>query len=154
MMQSIGSYGNVGIIYTTTLNDVAAEHLRGGFFEGWPNPPSAETHLRILHGSSHVVLARDDATGRVIGYINAVSDGLHSAFIPQLEVLPAYREHGIGSELVRRMLEQLRDFYSIDLLCDEDVQPFYERLGMRRATGMLWRNYERQPGVQTKENGA
>ena len=144
----------MGITYATTLDGVPAEQLAGGFFEHWPNPPAPETHLRILRGSSHVVLARDDATGRVIGYVNAVSDGLHSAFIPQLEVLPAYREHGIGSELVRRMLEQLRDFYSVDVLCDEDVQPFYERLGMRRATGMLWRNYARQSGVQTCEDGA
>jgi hypothetical protein len=45
------------------------------------------------------------------------------------------------------MLDQLSDFYSIDLLCDADVQPFYERLGMRRATGMLRRNYERQSGA-------
>lgn len=137
----------MGIIYTTTLDGVRANHLRGGFFEGWPNPPAPETHLRMLHGSSHVVLARDAETSQVIGYINAVSDGVHSAFIPQLEVLPEFRGHGVGSELVRRMLDQLSGFYSIDLLCDEDVQPFYERLGMRRATGMLRRNYERQSGA-------
>jgi hypothetical protein len=32
----------------------------------------------------------------------------------------------------------------VDLLCDPDVQPFYERLGMRRATGMLIRHFDRQ----------
>jgi ribosomal protein S18 acetylase RimI-like enzyme len=137
----------MGITYTYSLDGITASKLAGGFFEGWPNPPVPETHLRMLHGSSHVVLALDDGTGQVIGYINAVSDGLHSAFIPQLEVLPAYRERGIGGELVRRMLEQLRGYYSIDLICDEDVQPFYERLGMRRATGMLYRNYDRQAGA-------
>jgi ribosomal protein S18 acetylase RimI-like enzyme len=88
----------------------------------------------------------------VIGYINAVSDGLHSAFIPQLEVLPEYRKRGIGGELVRRMLDQLRDFYSIDLICDEEIQPFYERLGMRRAIGMLYRNYGRQAGASLEES--
>jgi GNAT superfamily N-acetyltransferase len=137
----------VGITYTTALDGVRVDHLRGGFFDGWPNPPAPATHLRMLHGSSHVVLARDAVTGQVIGFINAISDGVHSAFIPQLEVLPEYRKHGVGSELVRRMLDQLSDFYSIDLLCDADVQPFYERLGMRRATGMLRRNYERQSGA-------
>lgn len=137
----------MGITYTNSLDEISTSQLEGGFFEGWPSPPSPETHVRILRGSSHVVLARDAAAGLVVGYINAVSDGLHSAFIPQLEVLPAYRGQGIGGELVRRMLEQLRDFYSIDLLCDEDVQPFYERLGMQRASGMLWRNYDRQSGA-------
>ena len=32
------------------------------------------------------------------------------------------------------------------LLCDPDVQPFYARLGLRPASGMLLRNYERQSG--------
>ena len=42
------------------------------------------------------------------------------------------------------MLERLRELYMIDLLCDPPLQPFYERLGMQRAHGMLVRNYERQ----------
>jgi hypothetical protein len=42
------------------------------------------------------------------------------------------------------MLNQLSNLYMIDLLCDPDVQPFYERLGMHRTQGMLIRNYERQ----------
>ena len=43
--------------------------------------------------------------------------------------------------------EQLKDFYAVDLLCDENLQPYYERRGMRRATGMFIRNYERQSGI-------
>jgi len=115
-----------------------------GFFVGWPNPPSPDAHLRILHGSAHVVLALDDATNNVVGFITAISDGVSCAYIPHLEVLPQYQGNGIGSELMRRMLDRLRDLYMIDLLCDSHVQPFYERLGMRRAQGMLLRNYERQ----------
>ena len=63
--------------------------------------------------------------------------------IPLLEVLPEYQGRGIGAELVRRMLEELQQLYMIDLLCDEDVQPFYERFEMRRAQGMFIRNYDR-----------
>ncbi|HLI51328.1 MAG TPA: GNAT family N-acetyltransferase [Thermomicrobiaceae bacterium] len=117
-----------------------------GFFVGWPNPPSPERHLALLNGSSHVVLAIDDDTGRVVGFINASSDGVLSAYIPLLEVLPEYQDRGIGSELTRRMLDQLRDLYMIDLLCDPEIQPYYERFGMRRATGMMLRNYGRQSG--------
>jgi ribosomal protein S18 acetylase RimI-like enzyme len=132
------------ITYTTSAAGVTADHLRGGFFEGWGAPPAPETHLSLLQGSSHIVLARDGDS--VIGYITAISDGVLAAYIPHLEVLPAYRGQGIGSELVRRMLDQLRHLYMIDLICDPDVQPFYERLGMRRYSGMIYRNYERQSG--------
>ena len=134
------------IRYTTTLAGVTPDQLRGGFFDGWPNPPSPETHLRLLQGSSHVVLAVDHATGNVVGFITAVSDGVLSAYIPLLEVLPAYTGQGIGLELTRRMVEQLRHLYMVDLLCDEPLQAFYAKLGMHRATGMLLRNYSRQNG--------
>lgn len=136
------------IVYTDSLDDVGAEHLTGFFVDwGWPNPPSPETHLTLLHNSYKVVLAVDERSGNVVGYISAISDGVLSAYIPLLEVLHPYQGQNIGSELVRRMLDKLQHLYMIDLLCDVDVQPFYERLGMQSATGMLIRNYDRQSGT-------
>lgn len=134
------------IVYTDSLDSITPGRLQG-FFVGWPNPPSPETHLRILQGSAAVVLAVDEASGQVVGFINAISDGFHAAFIPNLEVLPAYQGQGIGSELVRQMLRRLDRYYAIDLMCDVDVQPFYERLGLRRSTGMVLRHYPRQSGA-------
>ena len=134
------------VTYTDSLDGVTLDDLHG-FFVGWPNPPASEAHLRLLRGSYRVWLARDTDTGQVIGFINATSDGVLSAFIPLLEVLPAWQGHGIGSELVRRMLVSLSHLYAIDLICDADVQPFYARLGGRPFSAMLWRNYERQNGA-------
>lgn len=131
------------ITYTDSLAAVTSDHLRGGFFAGWPKPPSPEAHYRILASSASVVLARVE-DGTVVGFITAVSDGISCAYIPHLEVLPAYQGQGIGSTLVRRMLEKLRHLYMIDLVCDPDLQPFYEQLGMRAAVGMVVRNYDRQ----------
>jgi ribosomal protein S18 acetylase RimI-like enzyme len=135
----------MNIRYQYTLEDVTADHLHG-FFVGWPSPPSPATHLRILQGSQHVILAVDEATEHVVGFITALSDGVLSASIPQLEVLPAYQGRGIGSALVRQMLTQLHALYMIDLMCDPPLQPFYERLGMRPWSGMVVRNYDRQAG--------
>ena len=93
------------------------------------------------------VVAPHDLTG--LGMLHhrlPVSDGVLSAYIPLLEVLPAYQQSGIGAELMRLMLETLSDIYMVDLLCDLEVQPYYERMGMRRATGMLVRNYAAQSG--------
>jgi hypothetical protein len=42
------------------------------------------------------------------------------------------------------MLAKLRHLYMVDLVCDPEVQPFYERLGMRTVVGMVVRNYDRQ----------
>jgi ribosomal protein S18 acetylase RimI-like enzyme len=129
------------ITYAESVAGVTAEQL-SGFFVGWTSPPAAAQHLELLSGSSHVVLALNGE--KVVGFINAISDGVLSAYIPLLEVLPGQQGQGIGGELVRRMLEQLSGLYMIDVLCDEDVLPFYEKQGMSRATGAIFRNYDWQ----------
>jgi ribosomal protein S18 acetylase RimI-like enzyme len=131
------------VVFADTAEGVSPEQLEG-FFAGWPNPPSAATLLRILNGSAHVVLARDGGSGRVVGFITAVSDGISAAYIPHLEVLKEMQGQGIGSELARRMVAKLRSLYMVDLVCDSDLQPFYERLGFRPYSAMIIRNYERQ----------
>ncbi|TVQ53885.1 MAG: GNAT family N-acetyltransferase [Phycisphaerales bacterium] len=141
------------VIYVDSLDGVTPGML-DGFFDGWPAPPSPETHLRILRGSAHVVLAVDRSAGRVVGFVNALSDGVISAYLPLLEVLPAYRRLGIGRELVTRMLHKLEDHYMIDIVCDPDIVPFYERLGFARGTAMMQRNYNRQSGQPKSTGGA
>jgi ribosomal protein S18 acetylase RimI-like enzyme len=126
------------IDYTDSLAGIEPEQL-GGFFIGWPHPPSRETHLRLLAGSDYVVLALDLDTGQVIGYVTALTDGVLSSFIPLLEVLPAYQDRGIGTALMTRMLDRLGHLPNVDLLCDPDVVPFYERFGMKPVGGMALR---------------
>lgn len=137
--------------YLTSADTISPDQLHG-FFVGWPNPPSPERHLAILRRSDAVVLAVDEASGQVVGFINALSDGVLSAFIPLLEVLPDYQGRGIGSELVQRLLAQLEGLYAVDLLCDAEVQPFYARLGMQPAQGMMLRRYDRQAGGRSQAN--
>lgn len=132
------------IRFTDSLSGITADQLDGAYWVGWPSPPSPESHLRILQGSYKVWLAIDDETGKVIGFINAISDGVHAAYIPLLEVLAPYQDRGIGSELTQRMLDSLKHLYQIDLMCDDDLRPFYERMGMKPAGGMIIRNYDRQ----------
>jgi ribosomal protein S18 acetylase RimI-like enzyme len=78
------------IKYIYTSEGMAPRQIQG-FFEGWPDPPSPETHLRLLANSDEVVLAVEDETGNVVGFIAATSDKVLSAYIPFLEVLPEYR---------------------------------------------------------------
>jgi ribosomal protein S18 acetylase RimI-like enzyme len=133
------------IHYTDSLLAISPADLEG-FFVGWPNPPSPSTHLQILKNSSAIVLAVDDSSGHVVGFVNALSDGVLMAYIPLLEVLPDHQGRGIARELVTRLLEKLGGLYGIDLLCDTDLQPFYEKFDMHRATGMMVRNYDNQSG--------
>ena len=128
------------IEYRDTAEGIASEML-GGFFEGWVRPPSPQHHLNILWNSSFVVLAVDPQANTVVGFITALTDHVQSAFIPLLEVLPEYRGQGVGSELVRRMLARLEDLPAIDLMCNPELQGFYQRFGMQPSVGMIIRNY-------------
>ena len=129
------------IRYTTDLEFLKVDHLNG-FFVGWANPPSKETFIRILKGSYKVILALENK--KVVGFMSAVSDGVLSAYIPLLEVLPEYQSKGIGRELTTKMLDELSHLYMIDLLCDDELVAYYEKLGMQKATGAMIRNYENQ----------
>ncbi len=135
------------IVYRESAEGILPRHL-AGFFVGWPNPPSPETHLRILDHSDAIVLAVDEETSRVVGYITAITDHVITAYIPHLEVVPEFQGQGIGQALVQRILGRLRDLYAIDLLCDDDVVEFYSRLGFQRAGGMCVRNYGNQAGTE------
>ena len=131
------------VVYTTDVAQVSAADLQG-FFVGWPVRPCPERHLEILRGSDHVILAREgDAAGRIVGFVTAITDGALSAFIPLLEVLPERQGEGIGTELVRRILAELEDFYMVDLMCDPDLQPFYRRFELVSLSGMGLRRTHR-----------
>jgi len=127
--------------YANSLGLIDASRLGPGFFEGWGTPLSPDEHYEVLARADHIALALDG--NRVVGFANAVSDGVLTAYIPLLEVLPAYRGRGIGTELVRRLLQDVGDLYMVDVMCDLDVLPFYEALGFTASTGGIIRNPRR-----------
>ncbi len=113
-----------------------------GFFVGWPAPPDLDRRLAVLRAADEVIVATD-AADNVVGFVTALTDGLFAASIPLVEVLPEWQHVGVGSRLVGAMLERLLDCYMIDLSCEDDLVPFYARLGGTRLNAMSWRNFER-----------
>ena len=76
-----------------------------------------------------------------MGFVTALTDGIQSAFIPLLEVLPEYQKQGIGRALVSGMLQKLAGIQAIDLACDPKLQDFYAGFGMKPSVGMMIRNH-------------
>lgn len=131
---------------TQTLDDVRAEDL-DGFFVGWPEHPDESTHLAVLEGSEAVSLAVESESRRIVGFANAISDGVLSAYIPLLEVRPEWQGIGIGHRLIEEICQQLDHLYMIDLVCDADLESFYEPMGFQALSGMAKRNYKNQSGA-------
>ena len=127
------------ISYTDDLASLREDMLHG-FFVGWPRRPSAAQHLAVLRGSYRSVVAIDSQSDRVVGFVNMLSDGVLTAFIPWLEVRPEYQGQGVGRELMRRILDGADRFYSVDLVCDAALVPYYERLGLTGISGAVLRH--------------
>ena len=126
----------MSITYTSDINDICVEML-DGFFVGWAKPLTPEQHFNHLTGCANFITAIDNC--KVVGFVSALTDGTGCAFIPLLEVLPGYQKRGIGSKLMQLMLEKLSDINAIDLMCDDNMQEFYERFGMKKLNGMALR---------------
>ncbi|WP_099157028.1 GNAT family N-acetyltransferase [Virgibacillus ndiopensis] len=137
------------MIYKNSLDGISSNMLKG-FFVDWLNQPNPQTHLELLKNSSKVGNILDENTKQVVGFIKAISDGVLFAYIPFLEVLPEYKNKGIGKELVKRMLKELDDIYMVNLCCDDDFVPYYEKFGVIKSNGILVRNYEEQSGISNK----
>lgn len=73
-------------------------------------------------------LVEDD--GKVVGTARLVDRGDATGKIGRVAVLPEYRGRGIGSDLMRRVIDDAAGSH-IELVLDAQVQviPFYERLG-------------------------
>ena len=56
-----------------------------------------------------------------VGFITVPTDGMQSAFIPLLEVLPEYWRRGMGSARAYRMMERLMGFLAIDATNDSEL---------------------------------
>ena len=129
------------IEYRSDVVNLSPEQIRG-FFVGWQHPFPPETHLRMLTESDLAQVAVDAESGRVVGFIAALTDNVQGAFITLLEVLPEYQGRGVGKALMEQMLDRLSYIQTIELMCDADLVPFYEQFGMKPSGGMVLRRRE------------
>lgn len=128
----------MSVRYQDTLSGLTEQQF-ARFCVGWREPLSGRELYNILQNSYAFVLAFEGDTAA--GFVNALSDGLKFAFIPMLEVLPPYQNQGIGTNLMTRLLAKLQNIQNIDLTCDPELQPFYERFEMLKSSGMVLRKY-------------
>ena len=121
-------------------------HQLQGFFVGWSQPPSLEKHHEVLRKSDYCILALDE-NDKVVGFITAIVDHVLTAYINFLEVLPEHQNQGIGAQLIHRLLEKLHGIYTVDMLCEPELVPYFESIGFTKAVGVALRNEKRQSGL-------
>ncbi len=101
---------------------------------GWSNYTNNPAMLREAYKNSLYVLAAY-ADGKLVGILRAVGDGASVVFLQDLIVLPEFQRHGIGSQLMRKVMEKYAAVYQLQLLTEASEKniAFYEFLGLKRV---------------------
>lgn len=94
---------------------------------GWNRMESCYTSP-LLTSYYHIAVYDSDA---LIAYIDCVSNGVTDAYIQDLIVHPIFQGHGIGTELMNRMIAFLksRHIFMISVIFEDSLRPFYKRFG-------------------------
>jgi ribosomal protein S18 acetylase RimI-like enzyme len=101
---------------------------------GWTTYAENPSMLKGAYSNSLYILGAYDGE-KLIGIIRVVGDGFSIIFIQDILVLPEYQRKGIGTALVKDVLEKYAAVYQCELLTDntEKTISFYKSLGFRPA---------------------
>ena len=108
---------------TVSVNDLS--DLRASV--GWSRMEN-EYKNPLLTSYYHIAVYEKEV---LIGYIDCVSNGVTDAYIQDLMVHPDYQGRGIGTDLMKKMIDYLKKkhIYMISVVFEEKLKPFYEKFG-------------------------
>lgn len=106
------------------------------FYEGagWTNYTARPEMIRAAHENSLLILGAYQED-QLLGFIRAVGDGASVVLIQDIIVLPEYRRKGIGTALLKAMMDRYAAVYQMQLMTDDrpGTVAFYESLGFKKA---------------------
>ena len=112
------------------LNENDLQHL---FLSvGWSSGHYPAKLAVAMKASGTVFTAWDGDA--LVGLINALDDGVMTAYVHYLLVNPSHQGMGIGQELVRLITEKYREYLRIVLIAYDKEIGFYEHCGFEIGT--------------------
>ena len=102
---------------------------------GWTAYTEAPETLRRGFEKSLLVLAAYE-DGKLIGLIRCVGDGETIVFVQDILVFPEFQRRGIGSALLREVLEKYASVRQIELCTDDTPKTvaFYRSMGFKEIS--------------------
>ena len=115
-----------------------------GLYEsvGWSAYTDDPAALRNGFANSLLTLAAYEE-GALLGLIRVVGDGHTVIFVQDLLVRPQFQRSGIGSALLRAVLDRYADVRQIELVTDDTAETiaFYRSLGFQELTEIGCRGF-------------
>lgn len=66
---------------------------------------------------------------KLVGLCCSLDDGVMTAYIHYLLVLPEYQNKGIGTTLLKKTLAEYESFFRVELIAEKSAVEYYEKLG-------------------------
>ena len=101
----------------------------------WDSANYPDKLFQAIRNSHHVISAWDGK--RLVGLMNALSDGVMTAYFHYLLVRPEYHGKGIGRSLVKQMLDHYADYARKILIAYEQEAEFYKHCGFELGDGKV-----------------
>lgn len=111
---------------------------------GWTAYTDAPDALRRGFAESLLTLAAYEGK-TLAGLVRAVGDGATVVLVQDLLVFPQYQRRGIGTALMRAVMERFADVRQLQLMTDdtEKTLAFYRSLGLRELSDFGGRGFMR-----------
>ncbi len=126
---------------------LSVEDLQGLYrANNWSSGEKPERLAEAMRNSHSVISAT--AGDRLVGLVNALSDGALVVYYPHLLVHPDFQGQGIGHALMTRIMARYEAMHQQVLVAENPAAGFYRKLGFEPADGTqaLW-IYDRSGGV-------
>lgn len=97
---------------------------------GWTNYTRRPDMLRDAYAHSLLTLAAYEGDA-LVGVVRAVGDGYSVVLVQDLLIFPTHQHRGIGTALLRAVMDRFPDVYQLQLLTDNTNGhvAFYRSLG-------------------------
>lgn len=122
------------ISYTDNMENMTKENLQQLFLSvEWESGKYPEEMLKAVKGSHSCITAWDG--DQLIGLVNALSDGVLTAYFHYVLIHPDYQGRGIGKGMMDRMLHRYKGYQTKVLIAYPNVVEFYGKLGFEEEDG-------------------
>lgn len=125
----------ISIVKQADPEAILALYRHPGWWQTDDNPEYLETVQRIVAETFCFVIAK--AGDEIVGMGRAISDGASDAYIQDVVVHSDYRGHGIGGQIIHKLIGFLQDhgIQWIGLISEPGYEKFYEDLGFSKMEG-------------------
>ncbi|TYP73333.1 acetyltransferase (GNAT) family protein [Paenibacillus methanolicus] len=124
----------MSIRYTSNLEGMTKEALQDLFLSvEWESAKYPSELLQAMKGSHSIVASWDG--DKLIGIINALSDGVLTVYFHYMLINPSYQGKGIGSSMMDMMLGRYKGCKTKVLISYPSAVEFYHKCGFSQEDG-------------------